>query len=178
MKTTLFILILSAITFNLNAQKIRKDTIKGENANYYQEIRFGSTKMRNIQNRDTLIYMYYDDGTQVPADLSLESKPKFTKEDVMKIFKDAFTSPELEQLKTTKGIFNLFATTDKNGNIIEIEFIYPMRNPVLSKISADKLFEMENKYMKLLKWNVIGDDRKIKHLKFLLIIDIPDAAQM
>ena len=53
-----------------------------------------------------------------------------------------------------------------------------MRNPVLSKISADKLFEMESKFKKLLKWNVIGDDQKIKHLKFLLIIDIPDAAQM
>lgn len=178
MKTTFLILLSSVIVLNLNAQKIRKDTIKGENASYYQEIRFGSIKMRNIQNRDTLIYMYYDDGTQVPADLSLESKPKFTKEDVMKIFKDAFTSPELEQLKTTKGIFNLFVTTDKNGHTIEIEFIYPMRNPVLSKISADKLFEMESKFKKLLKWNVIGDDQKIKHLKFLLIIDIPDAAQM
>ena len=79
MKTTLLILLSSVIVLNLNAQKIRKDTIKGENASYYQEIRFGSIKMRNIQNRDTLIYMYYDDGTQVPADLSLESKPKFTK---------------------------------------------------------------------------------------------------
>ena len=178
MKTTLLILLLSAIGLSLNAQKIRKDTIRGKNASYYQEIKFGGITMRNIQNKDTTYLMYYDDGTQVPADLSLESKPKFTKEDVMKIFKDAFTSSELEQLKSTKGIFNLFVTTDKNGHTIEIEFIYPMRNPVLSKISADKLFEMESKYKKLLKWDVIGDDRKIKHLKFLLIIDIPETARM
>ena len=39
MRTTLLILLLSAIVFNLNAQKIQKDTIKGENASYYQEIR-------------------------------------------------------------------------------------------------------------------------------------------
>ena len=173
MKTTLFILILSAITFNLNAQKIRKDTIRGKNASYYQEIRFGSIKMRNIQNKDTTYLMYYDDGTQVPGGI-LKSKPMFTMEDVMKIFKDTFTSAELEQLKTTKGAFNIFVVADKNGNAIEIEFIYSMRNPVLSKITADKLFEMENKYKKLLKWNVIGDDRKIKHLKFLLIINIFD----
>ena len=174
MKTTLFILILSAITFNLNAQKIRKDTIRGKNASYYQEIKFGGITMRNIQNKDTTYLMYYDDGTQVPEWETLESGRKFTMEDVMKIFKDAFTSPELEQLKTTKGAFNILTAVDKNGNISEIEFIYSMRNPVLSKITADKLFEMENKYKKLLKWNVIGDDRKIKHLKFLLIINIFD----
>lgn len=178
MKTTLLILLLSVIVFNLNAQKIRKDTIKGENASYYQEIKFGGITMRNIQNKDTLINMYYDDGTQVPADLSLESKPKFTMEDAMKIFKDAFTSPELEQLKTTRGAFNIFVIVDKNGNIIEIEFVYSMRNPVLSKITADRLFEMETKYKRLLKWDVIGNDRKIKHLKFLLPINIFESARM
>lgn len=178
MKTTLLILLSSVIVLNLNAQKIRKDTIKGENASYYQEIKFGGITMRNIQNKDTTYLMYYDDGTQVPEWETLESRRKFTMEDVMKIFKDAFTSPELEQLKTTKGAFNILAAVDKNGNISEIEFIYSMRNPVLSKISADKLFEIESKYKKLLKWNVVGDDRKIKHLKFLLIIDIPEAARM
>ena len=178
MKTTLFILILSAITFNLNAQKIRRDTIKGENASYYQEIKFGGITMKNIQNKDTLTNMYYDDGTQVPEDVSLESRQKFIMKDAMKIFKNTFTSHELEQLKTTRGVFSIFVVVDKNGDTIEIEFIYSMRNPVLSKITADRLFEMETKYKRLLKWNVIGDDRKIKHLKFLLIIDIPDAAQM
>ena len=166
MKTTLLILLLSVIVFNLNAQKIRKDTIKGENASYYQEIRFGSIKMRNIQNKDTLINMYYNDGKQVPGDLSLESRPKFTMEDAMKI------------LKTTRGAFNIFVAVDKNGNIIEIEFTYPMKNPVLSTITADRLFEMETKYKRLLKWNVIGNDRKIKHLKFLLPINIFESTQM
>ena len=155
------------MVLSLNAQKIRKDTIKGENASYYQEIRFGSIKMRNIQNKDTLINMYYDDGKQVHGDLSLESRPKFTMEDAMKIFKDAFTSLERDQLKTTRGAFNIFVAVDKNGNIVEIEFMYPMKNPVLSKITADRLFEMETKYKRLLKWNVVGNDRKIKHLKFL-----------
>ncbi|WP_455509276.1 hypothetical protein [Butyricimonas paravirosa] len=178
MKTTLLILLLSVIVFNLNAQKIRKDTIKGENASYYQEIRFGSIKMRNIQNKDTLINMYYNDGKQVPGDLSLESRPKFTMEDAMKIFKDTFTSLELDQLKTTRGAFNIFVAVDKNGNIIEIEFTYPMKNPVLSTITADRLFEMETKYKRLLKWNVIGNDRKIKHLKFLLPINIFESTQM
>ena len=116
MKTTLLILLSSVIVLNLNAQKIRKDTIKGKNASYYQEIRFGSIKMRNIQNKDTTYLMYYDDGSQVPEGI-LKSKPMFTMEDGMKIFKDAFTSSELEQLKTTRGAFNIFVAVDKNGNI-------------------------------------------------------------
>jgi len=180
MKTTLLILILllSVIVLNLNAQKIRKDTIKGENASYYQEIKFGGITMRNIQNKDTLTNMYYDDGTQVPEDLSLISRPKFTMEDAMKIFKDTFTSLELEQLKTTRGVFNIFVVVDKNGDTIEIEFVYSMRNPVLSKITADRLFKMETKYKKLLKWNVIGNDRKIKHLKFFIPISIFESARM
>ena len=177
MKTTLLILLSSVIVLNLNAQKIRKDTIKGKNASYYQEIRFGSIKMRNIQNKDTTYLMYYDDGSQVPEGI-LKSKPMFTMEDVMKIFKDAFTSSELEQLKTTRGAFNIFVAVDKNGNIIEIEFIYRMRNPVLAKITADRLFEMETKYKRLLKWDVIGNDRKIKHLKYLLPISIFQSVQM
>lgn len=177
MKTTLLILLSSVIVLNLNAQKIRKDTIKGKNASYYQEIRFGSIKMRNIQNKDTTYLMYYDDGSQVPEGI-LKSKPMFTMEDVMKIFKDAFTSSELEQLKTTRGAFNIFVIVDKNGNIIEIEFVYSMRNPVLSKITADRLFEMETKYKRLLKWDVIGNDRKIKHLKYLLPISIFQSVQM
>ena len=177
MKILLFILVQLFMVLSLNAQKIRKDTIKGKNASYYQEIRFGSIKMRNIQNKDTTYLMYYDDGSQVPEGI-LKSKPMFTMEDVMKIFKDAFTSSELEQLKTTRGAFNIFVAVDKNGNIIEIEFIYPMRNPVLAKITADRLFEMETKYKRLLKWDVIGNDRKIKHLKYLLPISIFQSVQM
>ena len=178
MKILLFILVQLFMVLGLNAQKIRKDTIKGENASYYQEIRFGSIKMRNIQNKDTLINMYYDDGKQVPGDLSLESRPKFTMEDAMKIFKDVFTSLELDQLKTTRGAFNIFVVVHKNGNIVEIAFMYPMKNPILSKITADRLFEMETKYKRLLKWNVVGNDRKIKHLKFLLPINIFESARM
>ena len=173
MKTILLILLLAAIGLNLNAQIIRKDTIKGENASYYQEIKSNLIKMRNIQNKDTTHLMYYDDGSPVLGG-KLKSEPMFTMKDVTKIFKDSFTFFELERLKRTIGAFNIFVVADKNGNAIEIEFIYSMRNPVLSKITADKLFEMENKYKKLLKWNVIGDDRKIKHLKFLLIINIFD----
>jgi len=43
-----------------------------------------------------------------------------------------------------------------------MEFSFAKKNPVLSKFSADRFFEMETKFKKLLKWNIIGNDQKIQ----------------
>lgn len=104
--------------------------------------------------------------------------PKFKTEDVMKIYKDFFTPQELDQQKTSGGEFAIYVVLDKNGNIIEMEFSFSQNNPVLSKFSADRLFEIETKYKKSLKWDVIGNDRKIKRLRLMLAIKISDAIQL
>lgn len=178
MKTTLLILILTIIALSSSARSFPKDTLRGKNASYHREFILSAIKMRNIQNKDTSSFVYFDDGKQVSEEYWPTSEPKFNSKYPMEVFKDFLTPQEQDQLKTERGILGLLVVLDKNGNIIEIEFIYPMRNPVLAKITADRLFEMETKYKRLLKWDVIGNDRKIKHLKYLLPISIFQSVQM
>jgi len=176
-KVTLLTFILTAIVLNLNARSFPKDTLRGKNASYQREFIFTSIIARNIQNKDTIPSMYFDDGKQVPEGYWPQSKPKFKTEDVMKIYKDFFTPQELDQQKTSGGEFAIYVVLDKNGNIIEMEFSFSKNNPVLSKFSADRLFEIETKYKKSLKWDLIGNDRKIKRLRLMLAIKISDAIQ-
>lgn len=96
----------------------------------------------------------------------------------MEVFKDFLTPQEQDQLKTERGILGLLVVLDKNGNIIEIEFTFSKKNPVLSQFSADRFFELETKFKKLLKWDIDNNDKKIKHLKFLLAISISESARM
>ena len=178
MKTTLLTLILTIIVLNLSARSFPKDTLRGKNASYHQEFILSAIKMRSIQNKDTSNIMYFDDGKQVPEEYWAKSKPKFNSKYLMEVFKDFLTPQEQDQLKTERGIFGLLVVLDKNGNIIEMEFTFPRKNPVLSQFSADRFFELETKFKKLLKWDIDNDDKKIKHLKFLLPINIFESARM
>ena len=178
MKVTLLTLILTAIVLNLNARSFPKDTLRGKNASYERVFILSAIKMRNIQNKDTIPSMYFDDGKQVPEEHGVNSEPKFNFEYLMKIFKNSFTPQELDQLKTVRGTFGIWVVLDKSGNIIEMEFSFAKKNPVLSKFSANRFFEMETKFKKSLKWNIIGNDQKIKHLKFMFAISIFQSIQM
>ena len=178
MKTTLLTLILTIIVLNLNARSFPKDTLKGKNSSYHREFILSAIKMRNIQNKDTSNMMYFDNGKQVSEEYWPTSKPKFNSKYPMEVFKDFLTPQEQDQLKTERGILGLLVVLDKNGNIIEIEFTFSKKNPVLSKFSADRFFELETKFKKLLKWDIDNDDKKIKHLKFLLPISISESVRM
>ncbi|WP_455509277.1 hypothetical protein [Butyricimonas paravirosa] len=179
MKATLLTLILTSIVLSLNARSFPKDTLRGKNASYEREFIFSAIKMRNIQNKDTTHLMYFDDGKQVSEEYWAKSKPKFDFQYLMKVFKDFFTLHEQEQLKNEKvGTFGLSVVLDKNGNIIEMGFTFPKKNSVLSKFSADRFFEMETMFKKLLKWDIDNDEKKIVHLKFLLSFDIPKAIRL
>ena len=178
MKTTLLTLILTAIVLNLNARSFPKDTLRGKNASYHREFILSAIKMRNIQNKDTSSFVYFDDGKQVSEEYWPTSEPKFNSKYPMEVFKDFLTPQEQDQLKTERGILGLLVVLDKNGNIIEIEFTFSKKNPVLSQFSADRFFELETKFKKSLKWNIIGNDQKIKHLKFMFAISIFQSIQM
>ena len=134
--------------------------------------------MRNIQNKDTSSFVYFDDGKQVSEEYWPTSEPKFNSKYPMEVFKDFLTPQEQDQLKTERGILGLLVVLDKNGNIIEIEFTFSKKNPVLYQFSGDRLFELETKFKKLLKWDIDNNDKKIKHLKFLLAISISESARM
>ena len=134
--------------------------------------------MRNIQNKDTSSFVYFDDGKQVSEEYWPTSERKFNSKYPMEVFKDFLTPQEQDQLKTERGILGLLVVLDKNGNIIEIEFTFSKKNPVLSQFSADRFFELETKFKKLLKWDIDNNDKKIKHLKFLLAISISELARM
>ena len=178
MKTTLLTLILTIIVLNLSARSFPKDTLRGKNASYHREFILSAVKMRNIQNKDTSNIMYFDDGKQVSEEYWAKSKPKFNSKYLMEVFKDFLTPQEQDQLKTERGIFGLLVVLDKNGNIIEMEFTFPRKNPVLSQFSADRFLELETKFKKSLKWDIDNDDKKIKNLKFILPINIVESAQM
>lgn len=176
MKILLFILVQLFVVLSLNARSFPKDTLRGKNASYEREFIFSAIRMRNIQNKDTTHLIYFDDGKQVSEEYWPKSNPKFDFEYLMKVFKDCFTLQEQEQLKIEqRGTFGIRVVLDKNGNINEIEFTFSKKNPVLSKFSADRFFEMETMFKKLLKWDIDNDEKKIVHLKFLLSIDIPKA---
>ena len=178
MKVTLLTLILTIIALSSSARSFPKDTLRGKNASYHREFILSAIKMRNIQNKDTSSFVYFDDGKQVSEEYWPTSEPKFNSKYPMEVFKDFLTPQEQDQLKTERGILGLLVVLDKNGNIIEIEFTFSKKNPVLSQFSADRFFELETKFKKSLKWNIIGNDQKIKHLKFMFAISIFQSIQM
>ena len=59
---------------------------------------------------------------------------------------------------------------DKAGNALELDFVFRKDNPVLSEFAPDRLFQLETKFKKILKLNISESDRKIKNLKFMVVI--------
>lgn len=102
MKVTLLTLILTAIVLNLNARSFPKDTLRGKNASYERVFILSAIKMRNIQNKDTIPSMYFDDGKQVPEEYGVNSEPKFNFEYLMKIFKNFFHTTRTRSTKNGK----------------------------------------------------------------------------
>lgn len=175
MKSILLILVLILTMSNLDAQTLYTPNAvtKGKNASYYcmEHMPNRTIRVRNIQNKDTLADMYYNDGKVVPMDRMLESSRNFEFSEFVQTFKDAFTPPELNQLKTAKGSFIVNVVADKAGNTLEMDFIFRKHDPVLSKFTPDRLFQLETKLKKLLKLKIGGDDCNIKNVKYMVIVD-------
>ena len=148
------------------------DTTKGKNASYYcmDVMPNRIIRVRNIQNKDTLSNMYFEDGSMVPLDRWLGSTRNYEYSEFVQAFKDALTLQELNQLKTVRGSLSVNVLVDKAGNALELDFVFRKDNPVLSKFAPDRLFQLETKFKKILKLNISESDRKIKNLKFMVVI--------
>lgn len=174
MKSLLLVLVSMLTIMDVNAQVLYNhgDTIKGKAVSYYcvELIPNRTIRVRNTQNKDTLSNMYFDDGKIVPDDRMLESNYNFEFEQFIQTFKDALTFQEINQLKNARGSFIVNVVTDKAGNALELDFIFPKNDPVLSKFAPDRLFQLETKLKKLLKLNIGGEDRKIKNVKYMVVI--------
>lgn len=174
MKSLLLLLALALGISNTNAQDSHNlcDTIKGKLASYYR-IEFLPkimVKVQNIQNKDTLSEMYYDNGKIVSPDLWLNSEYNFDYDDYIQTFKDIFTTQELQQLKNMNGTFVTNVVADKSGNALEVYFVFSKKNSILMKLDPDRFFQLETKLKKLLKLKIQGDDLKIRNVKYMAVI--------
>lgn len=161
------------ITVNLDAQALySQGIIKGKNVNYYCKELIRTVIVRNIQNRDTLTDMYFDDEKTVPISWMLESGYNFKIGDIVQAFREVFTSQELKQLKNTRGSFIINVVADKAGNSLEMDFTFQKNNSVSSKFTLDRLFLLETKLKKILKIKIRGEDVKIKNLKYMVVVSL------
>lgn len=159
---------------NLKAQVVynQGNTVKGKLASYYcvEIVPNHIIKVRNVQNIDTLLNMYFDNGKIVPQERMLNSEYNFDFNEYIQTFKDILTAQELQQLKNMIGTFTTNVVADKLGNALEVNFVFSKKKSVLMKLDVDRLFQLESKLKKLLKLKIKGEDTKIKNVKYSVVI--------
>ena len=173
MKTKMLIFVFLLGITDLFAQTlyVPGTIVKGKNASYYcsseNEI---FIKVNNVNNVDTTTTMYYDDGTVVPFDEGsavIETK----NEDLVRVFQEALTQEEMDMLKGKIGyllIVNVVA--DKQGNTLEITFSFRNNDPVMTKFTPDRFYQLEQELKKILKLDPNSLDKSIKNVKYFLPI--------
>lgn len=176
MKSILFIITLTWVTISLNAQMRYNpgDTVKGKNVSYYCEdyLPNRAVKVRNIKNIDTLATAYTDNGEIVAINTyTSDSEKAFHREAFIQAFKKILTSQEIGQIKSKGGYLGIEFTVDKLGNVKEITFIIRYSDPVLSRITPDRLYQLEISLKQLIKVKLGQNDRKINNLKYWESID-------
>lgn len=174
MKTKLFIFMLFLGFTEIDAQSfcVPGTVVKGKNAAYYcmEDVTY-FLKVRNIKNTDTIAIRYYTDGTIVPDEANTGYKSTFRYEDMYQAFRMIITDEELEQLKGRRGGLALDVVADEKGNTTEITFQFIKTDPVMTKMSPDRLFLLEQKLKKILR--MVKTDPRMKSIrnpKYLLMI--------
>ena len=150
--------------------------VKGKNASYYCSTKYEILiKVNNVNNVDTTITMYYDDGTVVPYYVGLGGTIATETEDLVRVFQEALTQEEREMLKGKIGYLLIVnVVTDKQGNTLEITFRLRNYDPVMTKFDPDRLYQLEQNLKKVLKLNPSKADSSIKNMKYFLPIDYKD----
>ena len=150
--------------------------VKGKNASYYCSTKYEILiKVNNVNNVDTTTTMYYDDGTVVPYYVGLGGTIETKNEDLVRVFQEVLTQEEIDILKNkiSYGIV-LYIVTDKQGNTLEITFGFRNNDPVMTKFTPDRFYQLEQELKKILKLDPNSLDKSIKNVKYFLPIDYKD----
>ena len=145
--------------------------VKGKNTSYYCSFENKLlVKVNNINNVDTTTTMYYDDGTVVPFDVGsavIETKI----EDLVRVFQEALTQKEIDILKSKISyLLMLNIVADKQGNTLEITFSFRNNDPVMTKFTPDRFYQLEQELKKILRLDPNSLDKSIKNVKYFLPI--------
>ena len=177
MKTKMLIFVFLLGITDLFAQTlyVPGTIVKGKNASYYcsseNEILI---KVRNVNNVDTTTTMYYDDGTVVPFDVGsavIETKI----EDLVRVFQEALTQKEIDILKSKISyLLMLNIVADKQGNTLEITFSFRNNDPVMTKFTPDRFYQLEQELKKILRLDPNSLDKSIKNIKYIQAISYKD----
>ena len=146
MKTKMLIFVFLLGITDLFAQTlyVPGTIVKGKNASYYCSTKYEILiKLNNVNNVDTTTTMYYDDGTVVPFDEGsavIETK----NEDLVRVFQEALTQKEIDILKSKISyLLMLNIVADKQGNTLEITFSFRNNDPVMTKFTPDRFYQLE-----------------------------------
>ena len=177
MKTKMLIFVFLLGITDLFAQTlyVPGTIVKGKNASYYCSTKYEILiKVNNVNNVDTTTTMYYDDGTVVPFDEGsavIETK----NEDLVRVFQEALTQKEIDILKSKISyLLMLNIVADKQGNTLEITFSFRNNDPVMTKFTPDRFYQLEQELKKILKLDPNSLDKSIKNVKYFLPIDYKD----
>ena len=170
MKTKMLIFVFLLGITDLFAQTlyVPGTIVKGKNASYYCSTKYEILiKLNNVNNVDTTTTMYYDDGTVVPFDEGsavIETK----NEDLVRVFQEALTQKEIDILKSKISyLLMLNIVADKQGNTLEITFSFRNNDPVMTKFTPDRFYQLEQELKKILRLDPNSLDKSIKNIKYI-----------
>ncbi|MBV4402507.1 hypothetical protein DWW47_18710 [Odoribacter splanchnicus] len=177
MKTKMLIFVFLLGITDLFAQTlyVPGTIVKGKNASYYCSTKYEILiKLNNVNNVDTTTTMYYDDGTVVPFDEGsavIETK----NEDLVRVFQEALTQKEIDILKSKISyLLMLNIVADKQGNTLEITFSFRNNDPVMTKFTPDRFYQLEQELKKILRLDPNSLDKSIKNIKYIQAISYKD----
>ena len=177
MKTKMLIFVFLLGITDLFAQTlyVPGTIVKGKNASYYCSTKHEILiKLNNVNNVDTTTTMYYDDGTVVPFDEGsavIETK----NEDLVRVFQEALTQKEIDILKSKISyLLMLNIVADKQGNTLEITFSFRNNDPVMTKFTPDRFYQLEQELKKILRLDPNSLDKSIKNIKYIQAISYKD----
>ena len=174
MKTKMLIFVFLLGITDLFAQTlyVPGTIVKGKNASYYCSTKYEILiKLNNVNNVDTTTTMYYDDGTALPSYKGLGGTIATKNEDLVRVFQEALTQKEVDILKSKITCsLQLDIVTDKQGNAQEITFKFRNNDPVMTKFTPDRFYQLEQELKKILKLDPNSLDKSIKNVKYFLPI--------
>ena len=150
--------------------------VKGKNASYYCAFENKLVvRVYNVNNVDTTTTMYYDDGTVVPYYVGLGGTIATKTEDLVRVFQEALTQKEIDILKSKISyLLMLNIVADKQGNTLEITFSFRNNDPVMTKFTPDRFYQLEQELKKILRLDPNSLDKSIKNIKYIQAISYKD----